>query len=114
MKYSLTDVGNMTDGEIARSIARECVVAVYLSLLGKKQKAQLFIVHVLCVVAVNKDAVERWMKARQVPKARFVGKTLSGEQFTVVRKGYFYCKTCQRVVRMMHSCPGHRQIGYVR
>lgn len=26
-----------------------------------------------------------------------------------IRRGYFYCQTCQRVVRMRHSCPGPRR-----
>jgi hypothetical protein len=55
----------MTDDEIARSIARECGVAVFLSLVGRKEKAQLFIVHVLRVVAANRAAVERWMETRK-------------------------------------------------
>lgn len=55
----------MTDNEIARQIARECGVAIVLSLIGKKQKARLFISHILRVVAANKDAVERWMEARR-------------------------------------------------
>ena len=55
-----------TDDEIVQQITRQCVVAVFLSLLGKKEKAQLFIIHVLRVVAANKDAVERRMKARQL------------------------------------------------
>lgn len=55
----------MTDDEIARSIARECAVAVLLSLIGKKEKAQLFINHVLRVTVANRVAVKRWMETRK-------------------------------------------------
>lgn len=54
-----------TDDEIARAIARECGVAVLLSLIGRKEKARLFINHIMRVVAANHDAVERWMEARK-------------------------------------------------
>lgn len=73
----------MTDDEMVRQIAHQCAVAVFLSLMGRKAKAQLFINHVLRVTAANKDAVERWMKARQLPEARHIGKTLDGERYTV-------------------------------
>lgn len=55
----------MADDKIARSIARECGVAIMLSLIGRKEKAQLFINHVLRVIAANKSAVERWMETRK-------------------------------------------------
>lgn len=59
----------MTDDEIAVKIARECGVAAYLSLLGRKEKARLFINHVLRVVAANREAVSRWMEARKAESA---------------------------------------------
>lgn len=68
----------MTDDEIAKQIARQCGVAIMLSLIGKKDKARLFIEHVLRVIAANKDAVERWTEAHRLPKAR------AGRRLTIV------------------------------
>jgi hypothetical protein len=60
----------MTDDEIAKAIARECGVIVFLQLVGRKDKAQLFANHVLRLVYTYRVAVERWMKARQASEAK--------------------------------------------
>ena len=59
----------MTDDEIARQIARECGVIVFLQLVGRKDKAQLFANHVLRVVYTHREAVVRWMAKREAMKA---------------------------------------------
>jgi hypothetical protein len=40
----------MSDDEIAKKIARECGVIVFLQMIGRKDKAQLFANHILRVV----------------------------------------------------------------
>lgn len=55
----------MTDDEIAKKIAQECGVIVFLQLIGQREKALVFVRHVLMVIYTNRESVARWMATRK-------------------------------------------------
>jgi len=54
----------MSDTEIVKAITLNAAMAVVLSMVGQKDKAQLFIAHSICLIAANYAACKRWMDER--------------------------------------------------
>lgn len=55
----------MSDEEIVKAITMNLVLAVILSRLQQKDKARLFTVHAIRLIAANRAACERWMERRK-------------------------------------------------
>lgn len=54
----------MTDERIIKAITQNFVIAVILRALQRDEKAQLFTVHGLKLIATHRDACQRWIHGR--------------------------------------------------
>jgi hypothetical protein len=54
----------MSDTEIVKAITLNTAMAVAFSMMGQKDKAQLFIAHSIRLIVTNYAACKRWMDER--------------------------------------------------
>jgi hypothetical protein len=54
----------MSDTEIVKAITLNTAMAVVFSMMGQKDKAQLFITHSCRLIVANYAACKRWMDER--------------------------------------------------